>query len=384
MRDSYLVFGAPGIGDAEIREVEETLRSGWIGTGPKVARFEDAFRSFTGGGHAVATSSGSAALHLALIMADVGAGDEVITTPMTFCATVNAILHTGAKPVLADVDPGSQCLDPERAAAAITDRTRAILPVHFAGHPCDMTAFRTLADEHELLLIDDAAHALEATWDGARIGTLADATCFSFYVTKNITTIEGGMITTPHGEWAARSKILALHGMESDAWGRFSDDGYRHYQVVGAGFKYNMTDVEACIGLHQLGRAEHNHVRRCEIWSRYDAELAETGLELPSLPRGDSVHGRHLYTVLADPARIPLARDELQQRLHELNIGTGVHYVAIHSHPFYQQALGVAWGDFPHTERISSTTLSLPLSPYLSDDDVGDVIDGVTHLCRGR
>jgi dTDP-4-amino-4,6-dideoxygalactose transaminase len=380
MRTTYLTFGAPTIEEDEIREVEATLRSGWIGTGPRVARFEEAFRSYLGVPHTVATNSGSSALHLSLLMAGVGPGDEVLTTAHTFCATVNAIIHTGAKPVLVDVDRATQNIDPEQIAGAITDRTRVILPVHFAGRPCDMDAILGIARKHGAYIINDAAHAIEAEWKGAKIGRTGDASCFSFYVTKNITTIEGGMISTPHEKWAQTAKIYALHGLTADAWKRFSDDGFKHYEVTVPGFKYNMTDVEAAIGLHQLARIERWAARRREIWDRYNEAFADLPVFVPEPEQEGTVHARHLYTVLIDTDTFGMTRDRVQNELHKRMIGTGVHYTALHQHRFYQRELGVREGQFPNTEFIAERTLSLPFSATLSDRDVGDVIEAVRDV----
>ena len=380
MRTTYLTFGAPTIEEEEIREVEATLRSGWIGTGPRVARFEEAFGSYLGAPHTVATNSGSSALHLSLLMAGVGPGDEVITTAHTFCATVNAIIHTGAKPVLVDVDRATQNIDPDQIAGVITDRTRVILPVHFAGRPCDMDAIIGIARRHGAYVINDAAHAIEAEWKGAKIGHAGDASCFSFYVTKNITTIEGGMISTPHEKWAQTAKIYALHGLTADAWKRYSDDGFKHYEVTVPGFKYNMTDVEAAIGLQQLARIERWAARRREIWDRYNEALADVPVFVPAPEQEGTVHARHLYTVLIDIDTLGVTRDRVQNELHQRRIGTGVHYTALHHHRFYQRQLGVREGQFPNTEFIAKRTLSLPLSAKLSDRDVEDVIEAVRDV----
>ena len=258
MREEFLVFGAPLIEAAEIDEVVETLRSGWLGTGPKVARFESDFCRYKAGwGYPVAVNSCTAALHLSLLAAGVGPGDEVITSPMTFCATVNAIIHAGGTPVLADVDPATMNIDPQQIRDRITEKTKAILPIHFAGRPCEMDAIMAIANERGLQVIEDCAHAIETTYHGQHAGTFGDFGCFSFYVTKNVVTGEGGMILAKTEETASRLKTLALHGMSKDAWKRFSDSGYQHYQVVESGFKYNMMDIQAAIGIHQLNRVEH-------------------------------------------------------------------------------------------------------------------------------
>jgi len=377
MRERFLVFGAPLIGEVEIDEVVDSLRSGWLGTGPKVARFERAFAAYKGAEQAVAVNSCTAALHLSLLAADLGPGDEVITTPLTFCATVNAILHAGATPVLADVDPISFNIDPAEVAARITPRTRAILPVHFAGRPCAMDPLMALAQQHDLRVIEDCAHAIESSYHGRPTGTFGDFGCFSFYVTKNVVTGEGGMILARRPEDAARLKTLALHGMSHDAWRRFSDSGYRHYQVVECGFKYNMMDLQAAIGLHQLARVEASWLRRRAIWDRYQAAFADLPVTRPADPEPDTRHAHHLYTLLIDAARCGCARDAFLEHMTAQRIGVGVHYLSLPEHPYYQQRLGWRPEDMPSAWRIGQQTVSLPLSPALSDADVDDVIAAV-------
>ncbi len=380
MRDEFLVFGAPQIGEEEIAEVVATLRSGWIGTGPKVGLFEQAFRDYVGAEFAVAVNSCTAALHLSLLVSGVGPGDEVITTPMTFCATANAIAHTGAKPVFADIDRRTLNIDPTRIEAAITPRTRAIVPVHFAGRPCDLVPIRELARRRGLTLIEDAAHAIETRADAGKVGAVGDLTCFSFYVTKNVVTAEGGMITTNRRDWAERLKVYALHGMSHDAWKRYSDEGYKHYAVELAGFKYNMTDIQASLGIHQLRRADRNLCRRAQLWARYDEAFADLPLVTPAPPAPGTLHARHLYTVLVDAAAVGLTRDQFVTRLHRLKIGTGIHYVAVHLQPYYQQTWSYQRGDFPEAEFISDRTLSLPLGMKMTDQDLEDVIEAVRSL----
>jgi dTDP-4-amino-4,6-dideoxygalactose transaminase len=372
-----IVFGSPYIGEEEIQEVVACLRSGWIGTGPRVRRFEELFREYTGAKNAVAVNSCTAALHLAMVVSGVGPGDEVITTPMTFCATANAILHTGATPVFVDVDPATMNLDPARIEAAITPRTKAILPVHLAGRPCDMDAISAIAARHGLLVIEDAAHCIEGRYRGRNVGTISPLTCFSFYVTKNVVTGEGGMVTTEDDDLAAKIKMNALHGLSADAWQRFSDKGYKHYQVLFPGFKYNMMDLQAALGIHQLERVEAQLVRREAIWQRYDEAFLKLPITRPSPPAPETRHARHLYSILIDKQRCGFTRDEVLVELHRRGIGTGVHYTALHLHPYYRESFGFREGDFPNAERIGASTLSLPLSAKLTEDEVGQVIRAV-------
>jgi dTDP-4-amino-4,6-dideoxygalactose transaminase len=379
-KDRFLVFGAPVIEDAEIQEVVASMQSGWLGTGPKVARFEDDLRDYKGANHAVALNSCTAALHLSILAANLKPGDEVITSPMTFCATVNAIIHAGATPVLADVDPETMNIDPQQVAARITERTRAVLPIHFAGRACNMDALSAIVQEHNLSLIEDCAHAIETEYHGRRAGTFGDFGCFSFYVTKNVITGEGGMVLTRREEDAARIKMLALHGMTKDAWRRFSDAGYKHYKVIECGFKYNMMDIQAAIGIHQLSRVEPYWHRREEIWQRYTEAFAPLPLTLPAAPEPDTRHAYHLYTILVDEARTGISRDAFLSAMTDQNIGVGVHYLSIPEHPYYQETFGWQPEDYPHAMRIGRQTVSLPLSPKLSDDDVEDVITAVYRI----
>lgn len=379
-KEDFLVFGAPAIEDAEIEEVVDSLRSGWLGTGPKVARFEEAFRQYKDAPYAVAVNSCTAALHLSLIAAGIGPGDEVITTPLTFCATVNAIIHAGGTPVLADVDPVTMNISAEEIEKAVTRRTKAILPVHFAGRSCDMDAICTIAAEHDLKIIEDCAHAIETEYHGKKAGTFGDFGCFSFYVTKNVVTGEGGMVLCKREEDAARIKTLALHGMSKDAWKRFSDEGYRHYYVTECGFKYNMMDLQAALGLHQLARVEKNWRRRREIWRQYNRAFQDLPITLPAAPAPDTRHGLHLYTILVDRKRAGVSRDEFLNRMHERNIGTGVHYLSIAEHPYYQKHFRWKPDNCPEARRIGKTTVSLPLSPALDTRSQKDV-ETVMRLC---
>jgi len=383
-RDEFLVFGAPRIEEQEIAEVVATLRSGWLGTGPKVARFEEDFKAYTGAGHAVAVNSCTAALHLSMLAAGLKPGDEVITTPLTFCATANAIIHAGLTPVLADIDPVTMNVDPVQIERKITSKTRAILPVHFAGRPCDMDAIMTIAGDHNLKVIEDCAHAIETEYKGRKAGTFGDFGCFSFYVTKNIITGEGGMVLASKEEDAARIKTLALHGMTKDAWKRFGDEGYKHYFVTECGFKYNMMDLQAAIGIHQLKRIEAYHQRRQEIWRRYNEAFADLPVTLPTEAEPDSRHAFHLYTILVDLERGGMSRDAFLNAMTVQNIGVGVHYLSIPEHPYYQRTFGWKPEDYPHAMRTGRQTVSVPLSARLTDKDVCDVIESARScFCRG-
>jgi len=380
MRDQLLVFGAPRIESAEIDEVVASLRSGWLGSGPKVARFEKAFSEYKGAPHAAALNSCTAALHLSILAAGIGPGDEVITTPMTFCATVNAIIHSGATPVLADVDPRTMNIDPREIEGRITARTRAILPVHFAGRPCDMDAIQDIAARKGLAVIEDCAHAIESEYRGQKTGTFGNFGCFSFYVTKNIVTGEGGMVLARMEEDIARIKMLGLHGMSKDAWKRFSDEGYKHYQVVECGYKYNMMDLQAAIGIHQLERIEPYWKRRETIWKRYNEAFESLPLALPLDPEAGTRHAYHLYTVLVDEKRAGVARDGFLARMTARNIGVGVHYLSIPEHPYYQRTFGWRAQDYPNGMRIGRQTVSLPISAKLTDQDVEDVVRAVVEI----
>lgn len=376
-REKYLTFGAPCIGEEEIAEVVDSLRSGWIGTGPKVARFEAVVREYTGAEHAMALHSCTAALHLSMLVAGLGEGDEVITTPMTFAATVNAILHTGATPVLVDCDRDTQLIHPQRVEDAITPRTRAIVPVHLAGRICDMDAILDIARRHDLVVVEDAAHALEGVYRGRKIGNVSHLTCFSFYVTKNVTTGEGGMVTTNNPDFAGKIKTYGLHGLSRDAWKRFSDAGYRHYQVFYPGFKYNMMDLQAAIGIHQFKHLDAWLERRNRIWARYGEAFADLPVGLPAPDDPETVHARHLYALMVDEERSGVSRDDFMARLHEMKIGTGVHYVGVHLQPYYGVAFGWTGEQFPNATWISERTVSLPLSPGMTDGDVEDVVAAV-------
>ncbi len=383
MRENYLVFGSPLIQDEEINEVVQSLKTGWLGTGPKVAKFEEEFKQYTGAKYALAVNSCTAALHLSMLVLGLKPGDEVITTPMTFAATANTIIHVGATPVLVDCDPETQLIDPQKIEDAITPRTRAIIPVHLTGRPCNMDAIEDIAQRHNLTVIEDAAHAIETKYKGKKVGNISRLTCFSFYVTKNIVTGEGGMVTTNDEDLANKIKMYALHGLSRDAWKRFSDDGYKHYQVVFPGYKYNMMDLQAAIGIHQLRRVDKWLERRNEIWTMYQQAFAKLPVELPPADEADTTHARHLYTLMIDKEKAGISRDEFMGKLHQKNIGTGVHYLGIHLHPYYQDTYGYKPSDFPNATWFSERTVSLPLSAKLSNSDIEDVITAIHETLQG-
>ena len=380
MRKDFLVFGSPLIEQPEIDEVVDCLKSGWLGTGPKARRFEELFRTYKGARCAVGVNSCTAALHLSMLAAGLKPGDEVIVPSMTFAATANAVIHAGGVPVFADCDRRSMNISPSQISAKITPRTRAVIPVHFAGRPCDMDAIMGIARAKGLKVIEDCAHAIEAEYRGKKTGTFGDLGCFSFYVTKNVTTGEGGMVVTDDEARAAEIKTLALHGMCHDAWNRFSDEGYKHYEVVHAGFKYNMMDIQAALGIHQLGRIEKYWARRRDIWRRYDEAFRGLPVFTPPDPEPGTRHACHLYTLLLDIDKLRITRDQFLDGMTRMNIGVGVHYTALHLHPFYRQTYGHKRGDYPESEWVSDRTVSIPLSPKLTDEDVGDVIQAVKKL----
>jgi dTDP-4-amino-4,6-dideoxygalactose transaminase len=373
-KEQFLVFGKPRIEQDEIDEVVDSLKNGWIGTGPKVHTFEETFRGYKGSKYAIALNSCTAALHLSMIAAGIGRGDEVITTTMTFCATVNAIIHCGATPVLADCERKTMNIDPVEIEKRITAKTKAIVVVHFAGRCCDMDAIMRIARAYDLMVIEDCAHAIETEYHGSKAGMFGDIGCFSFYVTKNITTAEGGMVTTNDERLAGRIKVLGLHGMSKDAWKRFSDEGYKHYQVIHAGYKYNMTDIQAALGIHQITKIDRYWQRRKQIWSMYNDAFRNLPCVAPSEPEPDSKHAYHLYTPLIDIEKTGKTRDWVLNALAAENIGVGVHYTPVHLHPYYRKMYGWKQQDFPNAEWIGERTISLPLSAALDDEDVQDVI----------
>lgn len=379
-----IAFGAPKIERDEIDEVVRCLESGWIGSGPRVAQFEREFATYKSVPYAAAVNSCTAALHLSVVAAGIGSGDEVITTPMTFCATINAIIHAGATPVLADVDPQTMNIDPAQVEPRITPRTKAILPVHLAGRPCKMDALAEIAGRRDLRIIEDCAHAIETEYHDRKAGTFGDFGCFSFYATKNVTTGEGGMVLARDEEALARIKVLALHGMSKNAWERYGSEGHKHYFVVETGFKYNMMDLQAALGIHQLRRVESNWRRRAEVWNRYNEALADLPVTLPAEPEPETRHAYHLYTILIDEARAGISRDAFLESMTACGIGVSVHYLSIPEHPVYKQKFGWTPEDYPNAMRIGRQTVSLPLSAKLTDAEVLRVIEAVRETLSAR
>jgi len=381
-RADFLPFCRPSITEEEIEAVTEVLRSGWISTGPKTKQFETEFAAYLGVDEALAVNSCTAALDLAVRVLDAGPGDQIITTPLTFCSTTNVIEHAGAQTVLADVEPDTMNLDPDRAASAITPSTRAIIAVHLAGHPVAMHDLMAIAQQHGIAVIEDAAHAVDARYEGRLAGTLGDLAAFSFYATKNLTTAEGGMFVGP-AACMERARILSLHGMSRDAWKRYCADGSWWYDVVCTGFKYNMSDIQAALGLVQLKRLPQMQQRRREIIQQYNAAFAQVDeLDVP-VERKDCVSAWHLYVLRLKLDRLQIDRAAFMEQLRVRNIGTSVHFIPIHIHPYYYQKYGWIPLSFPVAYREFQRAISLPVYPSMSDDDVADVIAAVKAVAEG-
>ncbi len=381
-RRPFIPFCIPWTDGGEVTEATDAIRSGWLTTGPKVALFEERIRRMVGARHAVALNSCTAALHLALAASGVGRGDEVITSPYTFAATGEAILYLGARPVFADVDPRTLNIDPRKVEAAITRRTRALVPIHIAGLPCDMSAIRAIARKKNLKVVEDAAHALGAAHDGRPIGGIGDVTCFSFYATKNLTTGEGGMATTDDADIARRVRRLSLHGLTHDAWKRYTRAGSWRYDVVELGYKYNMTDVAAGLGLAQLRKFPSMQRARARLARRYATLLrGEDAFDLPAEVEGTR-HAWHLYILRLRSGVLRLSRDRIIDMLRRCGIGTSVHFLPLHLHSFYRRVLGFRPGDYPHTEKESARAISLPLYPGLTTRSQDRVIDALCDLAR--
>lgn len=379
---TFLPFHRASIGEEEARAVLDVLQSGWLTSGPKVKEFEARFAHFIGATHAVAVSSCTAALHLALAVCGVQEGDEVILPTMTFAATGEVVQYFRAKPVLVDCKKDSFHIDPELIQEAITERTRAIVPVHYAGYPCDMDAILAIASSYGLRIVEDAAHSFPASYKGRMIGSLGDLTCFSFYATKTITTGEGGMITTENSEFADRMRQLSLHGISKDAWNRYTAKGTWRYDIVEAGFKYNLSDLQAALGLTQLEKADVFRKRRAAIAKLYSEGLASLSGFLPPAEPADASHAWHLYVVNTNPAVLSIGRNQVIEELKQRGIGTSVHFIPLHLHPLYQNGFGYRSGQFPNAEKHFSNAISLPLFPDMTRDEVDRVLEALHDISR--
>ncbi len=381
VREEFLPFSRPTIGQGEIDEVVDSLESGWITTGPKVARFEQAFSDWSGGASAISVNSATAGLHLVLSCLDLNPGDEIITTSITWPSTVNNIELCGARPVFADVDKNTLQIDVHDVEARITPRTRAVIPVHFAGAPCDLDPLKQICTRHGIHLIEDAAHAVGTVYRGRLIGTDSEAAIFSFHPIKNITTGEGGMVLTNNRQWAQRMRRLRFHGISRDAWKRYSKGGIPQYEVEEPGFKYNMLDIQAAIGIHQFERLnEFNRTRR-RLAEKYD-ELLQDIPEIMPLDRvpWPHEHAWHLYIVRLDIDVLRVSRDQFIAAMQEENIGTGLHFPAVHLQKYYREKYGYKRGDLRDAEWNSDRLFSLPLYPRLTEDDQADVISALKKL----
>ncbi len=380
MRGSFLPLALPWIGEREQELVRETLASGWITTGPRAQELGRRVAEMVGARHGIAVNSATGALHLSLAALGVGRGDEVITTTYTFVACVNVIEHVGAKPVLVDIEADTLCIDPALIERAITPRTKAIIPVDYAGHPCDIDAINAIAKPRGIAVVQDAAHALGAAWRGKPVGSQATVTAFSFYATKNLTTGEGGAAVTSDDELAERIELLSLHGMNRDAWKRYSDTGSWYYEVTAPGHKYNLSDVLAAIGVGQLERFEAFQQRRREIVARYEAGLAGVPeIRRPSVREG-ATHAWHLYPIALELERLTCDRARFIRELRAENIGTSVHFIPIHLHPHFVRTLAYPAGTFPVADDAYQRAITLPLFPRMSDRDVDDVIEAVAKI----
>jgi dTDP-4-amino-4,6-dideoxygalactose transaminase len=376
----FIPFHAPEIGDAEIDSVVETLRSGWLTTGPKVKNFEADFTRYIGCSHSVAVNSGTAALHLALEAIGVEEGDEVIVPTMTFTATAEVVLYFRARPVLVDCESDTFNLDPASLEKAITPRTKAIMPVHMAGQPCAMNQILEIANEHDLKVIEDAAHALPARYHGRNVGNIGDITCFSFYATKTITTGEGGMATTENPEWAERMRMMSLHGISHDAWNRYTKEGSWHYEVVAPGYKYNLTDIAAALGIEQLKKSDQFGKARRRIAEMYSEGFADLPEVQTPVCRVGVEHAWHLYIVQLDLERLSIDRGQFIKILKDQGIGTSVHFIPLHLHRFYRDRFGHKPTDFPQASDAYKRIVSLPIYPSMSERDTKLIIGAVTKV----
>jgi len=381
-RDTFLPYCLPDITESEIDEVVSTLKSGWLAKGPRTRLFEQKFAEYVGAKHAVGMNSCTAALHIALVAAGIEPGDEVITSPMTFAASANTIIHTGATPVFVDIDPLTGCIDADAIEVKVTPRTKAIVPIHYSGQACDLDKIYGVAEKYGLFVSEDAAHAFYTQYKGRMIGSGAPgAVSYSFYATKNLATGEGGMLTTDDDKIAERARVLVSHGMSKSAWNRYAKGGSWRYDIEEFGYKYNMFDIQAALGLKQLERLGTMQQRRAEIANAYtQAFAAMPAMIVPKPSRDTSTHCWHLYVIRLNPAKLNLTRDRFIEGLAERNIGTSVHFIPVHLMSAYANRYGYKPGDFPYCEAWFDNVVSLPLYPTLNDDDVQYVIEAVREL----
>ncbi|MFR1707591.1 MAG: DegT/DnrJ/EryC1/StrS family aminotransferase [Clostridium sp.] len=381
-RETFLPYSVPLIDDDDINEVVETLKSGWVAKGPRTIEFEKRFAEYTGAKYAIAMNSATAALHIALIAGGVKPGDEVITTPITFAATANTIIHVGAKPVFVDIDPNTFCIDANKIEEKITDKTKAIVPVHYTGHACDMDKIRAIAEKYNLFVSEDAAHAIDTYYKGDLIGKKGDCASFSFYATKNICTGEGGMLTTNREDIAEKARIISTHGMSKAAWNRYGKGGTWRYDIEYPGHKYNMFDIQAALAKTQMNKLDFMQDRRKEIVKKYEEAFSNLdGIKLP--PEAEyTTHSWHLYVIRLELDKLTIDRDEFIELMAEANIGTSVHFIPVHLMSYYRETYGYKEGDLPIAESYFDTIVSLPLYPKMTDEDVQDVINVVTDIIK--
>ena len=385
MTPELLPFHQASIGEEEVKEIIQTLNSGWLTTGQKTRLFEKTFADYIGCKHAIGLNSCTSGLHLSLVVSGVSSGDEVITSPITFPATTNVIVHQNAKPVFVDVEPETLNINCSEIESKINDSTKAILPVHFAGHPCDMDTIISLAQKHNLTVIEDAAHALESKYHGNKIGAIGNFTAFSFYATKNITTGEGGMLTTNDDNYADKLRILSLHGISKNAWKRYGKEGFQHWELLMPGYKYNMFDVQASLGIHQIKKVESFLNRRVQIVKKYNDAFEKTEEIQLLKPESNIKHAHHLYVIVIKTENLKVSRDKVLNEIQKRGIGVAVHFRSLHLQPFFKQHFNYKKGMFPQAEYLSDRVISLPLYPKMTDEDVSRVIEtvlGVLHSFR--
>jgi perosamine synthetase len=382
MTHQWVPFHRPEITEDEIQSVVATLRSGWLTTGAKVKRFEEQFAGYLGCRHAVAVNSGTAALHLALDAVGIKEGDEVIVPTMTFAATAEVVFYLKAKPVLVDCRPDTLNIDPEQIENDITSKTRAIIPVHFGGQPCDMDRILEIARQYKVKIIEDAAHALPASYRDKKVGAIGDITCFSFYATKTITTGEGGMATTENSEWAERMRMMSLHGISHDAWKRYTKEGSWYYEILHPGFKYNLTDIAAAIGIEQLKKCYEFRKAREKIAKIYDTNFADLEEVQTPVRRSDLEHAWHLYVIQLNLDRLRITRNQFIEALREKQISTSVHFIPLHLHPYYRDNFGYHPADFPNASSAFERIVSLPIYPRMPEADVESVIGAVSKIVK--